>query len=356
MKVIRVLVVDDSAFMRRVISDIINAQSDMRVVGTARNGKDAIEKIPQLKPDVVTLDIEMPVMDGISTLRRIMEWKLPVIMLSSLTQVGAEMTVKALQLGAVDFVPKPSGTISLDMANIGDDIVDKIRIAALARPQLKRAVVDQPSRRVGWGKETLRPVPGRSTDLTKLVLIGASTGGPRALQKVLSSLPGDLDAGVLIVQHMPAGFTRSLAERLNSFSALRVKEAEHGEPICDGTAYIAPGGCHLQVMRSQEQLLVNLSNDVFDTRHCPSVDVMLESVAREFWGTMVVVILTGMGKDGSQGLTKIREKGARVIAEDASTCVVFGMPRTAIETGCVNKIAALPDIAVEIEKMLKVGR
>lgn len=328
----------------------------MRVVGTARNGEDAIAKIPQLKPDVVTLDLEMPVMDGISTLQRIMEWKLPVIMLSSLTQAGADLTVRALQLGAVDFVPKPSGTISLDIANVADDIVSKIRIAARTQPQLKGTAISRPLPRVGLEKKTLRTTPGRPTGPTKLVLIGTSTGGPRALQKVLSSLPGDLEAGILVVQHMPSGFTRSLAERLDSFCALRVKEAEHGEPICEGTAYIAPGGCHLQVMRSQEQLLVNLSNHVLDSRYCPSVDVMLESAAREFRGTAVVVILTGMGKDGSRGLIKIKEKGARVIAEDASTCVVFGMPRTAIETGCVDKIVALPDIAGEIEKMLKEGR
>ena len=354
MKVIRVLVVDDSAFMRRVISDIINARSDMRVVGTARNGEDAIAKIPQLKPDVVTLDLEMPVMDGISTLQRIMEWKLPVIMLSSLTQAGADLTVRALQLGAVDFVPKPSGTISLDIANVADDIVSKIRIAARTQPQLKGTAISRPLPRVGL-EENAVTTPGRPHRSHQTGVNWYFYRGDRGhCKKCFPVCPGS--GGHPWSQHMPSGFTRSLAERLDSFCALRVKEAEHGEPICEGTAYIAPGGCHLQVMRSQEQLLVNLSNHVLDSRYCPSVDVMLESAAREFRGTAVVVILTGMGKDGSRGLIKIKEKGARVIAEDASTCVVFGMPRTAIETGCVDKIVALPDIAGEIEKMLKEGR
>lgn len=359
MKKIKVLVVDDSAFMRKVISDIINSQNDMQVVGVARNGEEALQKAQELGPDVVTLDVEMPVMDGITALKKIMETDpVPVVMLSSLTQNGAEMTMKALQLGAVDFVPKPSGTISLDIAKVSEDIVRKVRIAALARPQIRRLFsgagsLGSVARPVSPGIPLSRPVGGR---LEKLVLIGTSTGGPKALHEVIPRLPGDLEAGVLIVQHMPPGFTASLAARLDGISGLRVKEAEHGEVIAPGTAYVAPGDYHLLVMTDKEtglgRLLVNLTFDPPVSGHRPSVDAMFESVARSFWGHIVGVIMTGMGQDGAKGVIHLKKRGAKIIAEDSSTCIVFGMPKAAIETGQVDKVVPLPEIAQEIQRML----
>lgn len=354
----QVLVVDDSALMRRVISDIINAQRDMQVIETARNGEEALNKIQQVRPDVVTLDIEMPVMDGITALRKIMEKDpIPVIMLSSLTQKGAELTMKALQLGAIDFIPKPSGSISLDIATVSEDIIRKVRVAALVRSKLKRPVLDQshPFEEVRWQKGSAarpRTVP---IQLEKLVLIGTSTGGPKALYQVIPQLPGDLGAGVLIVQHMPPGFTRSLAERLNEMSALTVKEAEREEQVLPGKVYIAPGDFHLKVTRKTEggynRLFIDLTSDSPVSGHRPSVDYMFESVASQFWGQIVGVIMTGMGQDGAKGVIEIKKKGGKVIAEDASTCIVFGMPKMAIETGSVDKVVTLPYIAREIQQM-----
>lgn len=359
MKKIRVLVVDDSAFMRKVISDIINSQGDMQVVDVARNGEEALKKVRELKPDVVTLDVEMPVMDGITALKAIMQTApLPVVMLSSLTQSGAELTMKALHYGAVDFVPKPSGTISLDIAKVGEDIVRKIRIAALAGSQVRRmhfgaaAPVSLVKPRV---QESIVPRI-ESRRLEKLVVIGTSTGGPKALHDVIPRLPGDMNAGVLIVQHMPPGFTASLAQRLDGISHLKVKEAEHGEDVVPGTVYIAPGDRHLLVEAKQEsglrRLVTNLTLDPPVGGHRPSVDVMFESVAAHFWGKIVAVIMTGMGHDGAKGIIHLKKKGATIIAEDSSTCIVFGMPKAAIETGVVDKVVPLPEIANEIQRML----
>jgi len=360
MKKIRVLVVDDSAFMRRVISDIINSQPDMEAVGTARNGAEALVRIREHKPDVVTLDVEMPVVDGISALKNIMETDpLPVLMLSSLTQNGAELTLQALQLGAVDFITKPSGTISLDINKVGEEITRKIRVAASTHPQLRRAF---PAKRMtdarsGFSQAVSMRQPPGSLHLDKLILLGTSTGGPRALHEVIPRLPAGLNAGILIVQHMPPGFTRSLAERLDTISAIMVKEAEHGEPVLPGFAYVAPGDYHLTVQgdgrQGHNRLQINLTKAPPVSGHRPSVDVMFESVAAlDFAGQIVGVILTGMGQDGSRGVVAIKKKGARVIAEDASTCIVFGMPKMAIETGSVDKVVPLPDVAQEIVKML----
>ena len=358
-KKIRVLVVDDSAFMRKVISDIINKEDDMQVIDVARNGEEALKKIKELNPDVVTLDVEMPVMDGITALKSIMETDpISVVMLSSLTQSGAELTMKALHFGAVDFVPKPSGTISLDIAKVSEDIVRKVRVAALARPQVRKmryGAAVSPGLAQPKVQETLVPRI-ESRRLEKLVLIGTSTGGPKALHEVIPRLPGDLGAAILIVQHMPPGFTASLAQRLDGISRLKVKEAEHGEIVVPGTAYIAPGDRHLLVTPKQEsgfrQLVVNLTLDPPVGGHRPSVDAMFESVAASFWGDIVAVIMTGMGQDGAKGVLSLKKKGAKVIAEDSSTCIVFGMPKAAIETGQVDKVVALPEIAREIARML----
>ncbi|MGE5381134.1 MAG: protein-glutamate methylesterase/protein-glutamine glutaminase [Methylocystaceae bacterium] len=349
---IKVLVTDDSAFMRKVITDILNREPGIKVVDTARNGQEALEKIKQYEPDVVTLDVEMPIMDGITALQHIMkEHPRPVLMLSSLTQEGAELTFKALQLGAVDFIAKPSGNISLDIEKVALDIVQKVKIAA----QVKTGKLGfTPS----WQPTPIvKKVISGDRVLEKIVMIGTSTGGPKALHEVIPKLPGDLNAAVVLVQHMPPGFTRSLAERLDQLSALRVKEAEHGEEVVPGTVYIAPGDYHLLFRSHQEagrkRLYVELSKNSQVNGHRPAVDPMLFSMGDTFWSNqMVAVIMTGMGSDGAQGLAFIKDKGGRTVAEDQSSCVVFGMPKAAIATGKVDRVIPLMEIAQEITRLL----
>jgi len=341
--------------MRKVIGDIIGSDPEIEVVGRARDGNDALQKVMELDPDVVTMDVEMPGMNGLTALEQLMKIKpLPVIMLSSLTKAGAEQTIKALQLGAVDFLAKPSGQISLDIDTVKDDIIRKIKMAAGTKKKLQNV------NRTGEIKSIFAPEPKKALDfgkqLNKLVLIGTSTGGPRALHQVLPGFPASLNAALLVVQHMPPGFTRSLAERLDTLSQIKVKEAEEGECIQPGCAYIAPGDYHLNVMRQKRgadnQLLVKLSSKPPRGGHRPSVDDMFESVAQEFWSQMVCVIMTGMGQDGTAGLKWMKDKGAKVIAEDQSTCIVYGMPKAAIESGRVDKVVPLPEISNEVMKML----
>jgi two-component system chemotaxis response regulator CheB len=397
---VRVLVVDDSAFMRKVISDIITSDSQMKVVGLARNGQEAIQKVQELRPDVITLDIEMPIMDGLTALEQIMKVRpTPVVMLSSLTQAGAEATLGALQRGAVDFIAKPSGSISLDLAKLQDEIRLKIKIAAIARisriplptsntknslpirdaersrtvgtkanlmlsqsmPNFDESQVEARIQADVETKSNSAGIPFESNSdskgsLNRLVLIGTSTGGPKALNEIVPALPLNRGMAVLIVQHMPPGFTKSLAERLDSVSALHVKEAVDGEEIVGGTAYIAPGDYHLMVRvgraGSSPRLYVRLTREPQVSGHRPSVDVMLTSVAENFWGHMVAVILTGMGQDGTKGMKALKLKQCRTIAEDESTCVVFGMPKSAIEAGVVDRVVPLHRVAAEIKKML----
>lgn len=354
---VKVLVVDDSAFMRTVISDMINRSNDLMVVGTARDGNDALAKINQMNPDVVTMDVEMPQMDGLSALERIMqEHPVPVIMLSSLTKHGAEQTLKALQLGAVDFIGKPAGRLSPDITQIKDDILEKIRVAAGAKKKLQNLISRIPETNITSPKVSAPKVVSYGSKLNKLVLIGTSTGGPKALYQVLPHFPASINAGILVVQHMPPGFTRSLAERLDSMSQIRVKEAEHGEKIVPGTAYIAPGDFHLKVIAQSvagtKELIVNLDKSPPRGALRPAADVMLESVAQEFWSHMVCVIMTGMGHDGAAALPALKQRGAQIIAEDQSTCIVYGMPKAAVETGLVDRVVRLPDIYLEVLKML----
>ncbi|MCS7208591.1 MAG: chemotaxis response regulator protein-glutamate methylesterase [Fimbriimonadales bacterium] len=338
---IRVLVVDDSMFMRRMISDLLSQDTELEVVGAARNGQEGLELARRLQPDVITLDVEMPVMDGVTMLQKLMqEQPTPVLMLSSLTTEGAEVTLRCLELGAVDFVAKPSGSISLDIYKISSQIIEKVKAVARAR--------------LAVAPPTARPVPvsplpsvpaGRPTHEAPLVVIGSSTGGPRALHTVMSSLPANLHAKILLIQHMPEGFTRSLAERLDRSSAFTVREAQGGETLEAGVAYLAQGGKHLIVERGGK---IRLTQDppVHGVR--PAVDVALLSVAQHYQGAVIVAILTGMGSDGAAGLRALHAKGAYTIAEDESTSVVFGMPRAAIQTGCVKRIAPLHQIAEAI--------
>jgi len=343
-----VLVVDDSALMRKVISDMLNEDPEIEVVGTARDGYDAIKKIMELKPDVVTLDLEMPRLDGLNTLGYIMsETPLPVIMLSSYTREGAEATLKALDYGAFDFVPKPSGPISLDIRKVKEELIKKIKAAYKADLSRLKFLLPREGKRV---KRVEKPAP---TKVKIAVAIGSSTGGPRALQEVIPKLPSDIKAGILIVQHMPPGFTKSLAERLDSLSSISVKEAVEGDLLKEGLALIAPGDYHMIVSRSGYDVKIGLNQDppVWGVR--PSVDVMMLSVAEIFRGKTVGVILTGMGRDGARGMRKIKEYGGITIAEDKSTCVVFGMPKAAIDEGAADIVVPVNRIAEEIIKAVK---
>ncbi len=351
----KVLVVDDSAFMRKMVSDIINSSPELEVIAKARNGKDAISKTKELQPDVVTMDVEMPEMDGLTALKYIMqENPVPIIMLSSLTNQGAEQTLRALQLGAVDFIAKPSGQISLDIEQISDEIIEKVKTAAGTKRKLMNlnSNIETPIFRKTSAK-MVKP----DGILNKLVLIGTSTGGPKALYQVIPALPAEIDAAILVVQHMPAGFTHSLADRLNSLSKVQVKEAEHGERVLPGYVYIAPGDYHMRLDTGSRdkavELCIHLDKSAPRGGLRPAVDVLMESAAEKSRLPMLCVIMTGMGTDGAAGIKKLKERGARIIAEDPSTCIVYGMPKAAVETGMVDKIVPLPDISGEILEALR---
>jgi two-component system chemotaxis response regulator CheB len=344
---IKILIVDDSAFMRKLLSDLFSAEADFIVIGTARNGKEALEKVKQYKPDVITMDVEMPIMSGIQALEIIMrEMPTPVVMLSSLTSSGAKATLTALELGAVDFVAKTSGVVS-SITSISNEILAKSRAASKANvSQLSKIKVALPSM-TNLSSQTFMP-----SNEERILAIGTSTGGPRALQEIITRLPGNLPCGAVIVQHMPPGFTRSLAERLNSLSALMVKEAEHNEVIRPGLVLIAPGDYHMTIEREGNKKVVKLNQNPPIGGHRPAVDPMMESVAKAYGERTVGVILTGMGHDGAKGIQVIKQQRGYTIAEDQSTAVVFGMPKSAIELGVVDKIAPLSAIAAEIVKAI----
>jgi two-component system chemotaxis response regulator CheB len=344
-KSIGVLVVDDSAYMRKVISNMLQSEDDIFVVEAARDGLDAIEKVKQFKPAVVTMDVEMPKLDGLGALERIMkECPTPVVMLSSLTQEGSEITIKALTMGAVDFVPKPSGAISLDINKVKAELIAKIRVAARASiKNLRGAPILTSLRPVSVLKKVTGVTPH------KLVVIGTSTGGPNALQQVVPRLPGNLSAGVLIVQHMPPYFTKSLADRLNEMSQIEVVEAKEGDVLQTGKAYIAPGGYHM-ILYSRTIIGLNQNPPVHSVR--PSVDVTLDSAIEQFGPNIVGVILTGMGYDGSKSVLNLKKIGGKTIAQNEATCVVYGMPKVVVEMGKADKILPLQEIADEIVNML----
>ena len=351
MSKIRVLVVDDSLFMRRMMSDLLSRDPELEVVGTARDGQEGLEQARQLKPDVITLDVEMPVMDGITMLERLMaEQPTPVVMISSRTQEGAETTFRCLERGAVDFVPKPSGAISLDLYKVSSQIIEKVKAAARV-PRYRLVSPHGTAHQEGRGRPACLPNEGRGRPaclLNKgygdapLVVIGASTGGPRALSTLISQLPSELVVPMLIIQHMPEGFTRSFAERLDKLSHLHVREAQEGDRLQPGVAYLAPGGHHLHLL-PDGRLHLSQEPPLHGVR--PAVDITLLSIAEHYRGKVVVAILTGMGNDGAMGVRMLHAKGARILAEDESSCVVFGMPRAAIQTGCVHRVVPIEQMA-----------
>lgn len=400
-QMIRVLIADDSAFMRKVLADMFASQPDFEVAGTARNGQEAVEKTRELSPDLLTLDVNMPVMDGLEALDIIMkEHPIPVVMLSSLTQKGTEQTVKALALGAVDFISKAGGSIS-GIDSIADEILGKCRSAAKAHarktlaampkavappgpPVMKR--ISLPVRHgykpaeggmpkdqspapaaniyakrnnpllkrnanppVPPNKPSAVPMADVGRGAEKLVVIGTSTGGPQALQNVITRLPGNLPCGVVVVQHMPAGFTKALADRLNAISDINVKEAEDGDTIKAGQVYIAPGNYHLRI-RNGTQIV--LGQDPPVGNHRPAVNVMFSSVAH-LGRKLVAVIMTGMGCDGCEGMKEIKEAGGYSIAQDEPTCVVYGMPKAVVDAGLADEIKPVQNIAQAIVEAVK---
>lgn len=356
MEKIRVLIVDDSAFMRKVIDDILSADPDIEVIDRAKNGLECIKKVKELKPDVITLDIEMPVMDGLEALEQLMKnHPVPVVMLSSLTQEGADATIRALELGAFDFVAKPSGPISLDIHKVADRILERVKAAGTAKGRIRKLrpsylIPPKPAAATPVPEVKLPPKPvvgTRGTNAHKLVALGTSTGGPKALQTVLTAIPASFSAPIVIVQHMPPGFTKSLAQRLNTLCQIRVVEAENGQVLENSTAYIAPGGYHMEIVPySGNRLQIRLTQDEPRNGHRPSVDTLFESVGELAGVEKWVVIMTGMGSDGTKGLRYIKEKGQAVsIIEDESSCVVFGMPRAAIQAGLADKVVPLENIA-----------
>ena len=345
---IRVMVVDDSAFMRFTISKHLNEIPGISVVVTARDGKEALELIPKFLPDVVTLDVEMPRLDGISTLREIMiHFPRPVIMLSSLTSDGAVETVQALTLGAVDFIAKPvfKANINSILQELGEKVIraSRAKVWAINRPSSIALL--------GANKElNSKKLIRHLRDTEKIVIIGSSTGGPRALNTVIPNLPQNLPASVLVIQHMPAGFTRSLAERLDNLSPLQIKEAEPGDTLEVGRCLMAPGGFHM-LLDNQGQIALNQNPAVHGVR--PAVDVTMLSVAQKFGARIVAVILTGMGNDGTNGAGLVFGAGGWVIAEAEETCVVWGMPRSVTEAGFASEIVPLPQVANAIVRAVE---
>lgn len=354
---IRVLVVDDSAFMRKVIADMISSDDGMEVVGVAKNGEEALQMIVSLKPAVVTMDVEMPKMDGLTALKQIMEVSpMPVIMLSSLTTNGAVETLKALDYGAFDFITKPTSLIKVSTPEIREELLNKIRIASRTKVNKPSMILRQarPTPVVQKSDPNRHQNSGTRTKFKKLIAIGTSTGGPRALQDVIPFIPRDIDAGILIVQHMPPGFTKSLADRLDGMSQIQVKEAEDGDIISAGVAYLAPGDSHIKVTKQAGQFVIKLDNGERVSGHKPSVDAMMYSIAELNDRDVIGVIMTGMGADGADGLSRVKANKGYIIAQDEESCVVFGMPKSTIKLGVVDKVVSLNNIANEIVKAMEV--
>jgi two-component system, chemotaxis family, protein-glutamate methylesterase/glutaminase len=360
----RVVVVDDSALVRSLLTEIINRQPDMECIGAAADPFVAREMIRNLNPDVITLDVEMPRMDGIDFLSKLMRLRpMPVVMVSTLTERGAEVTLKALELGAVDFVAKPKIGVADGLKLLAQDITDKVRVAAKARIHRTQTALTTaapaPGSATGAAASNAQAPAARATlasvgrlSTEKLIFIGASTGGTEATKEVLTALPADCPA-VVITQHMPPGFTRSYAARLDSLCKIRVKEAVDGERILPGHAYIAPGGLHLSVEKSGANYIARVRDGEPVNRHKPSVEVLFKSAAACVGPNALGIMLTGMGADGAKAMREMRDAGAYCVAQDEATCVVFGMPREAIAAGATQEVLPLNKIATHMMEHLR---
>jgi two-component system chemotaxis response regulator CheB len=342
MKKITVLVVDDSALIRKLLTEIINSQPDMEVIGAAADPLVARGMIRELNPDVLTLDVEMPKMDGLDFLEKLMRLRpMPVVMVSTLTEKGSDVTFRALELGAVDFVAKPKIDIASGLKDYGNEIANKIRTAKSARLNRHASMSVAKS---ATADAVLPAISNRVASTEKLIIVGASTGGTEAIKEFLIRMPAD-SPGILITQHMPEGFTKSFANRLNNLCKISVVEAKGGERILPGHAFIAPGHSHLLLKRSGANYMTELNQGELVSRHRPSVDVLFRSAANCAGKNAIGVILTGMGKDGAAGILEMHKAGAYNFAQDEASCVVFGMPKEAIATGGIDEIISLKDMA-----------
>jgi len=351
---IRVLVVDDSSFMRKALCGMLAGDPHIAAVETARNSEEALQKIPTWKPDVVTLDVEMPVMNGLDALRKIMEMHpVPVLMVSSLTTKGAEETLQALELGAIDFIPKQLDGVVTNISSVQNDLISKVIAASASTGRLrKRSAVSSrsalPRTSVGLSSQSTSATRG-----SKIVAIGCSTGGPQALSELLPMFPKDFPAGIVIVQHMPKCFTKPFADRMNAQCDIEVREAAESDEVQPGVALLAPGGLQLRLARQKATRIgVTLAPNTEGLLHAPSVDVMMQSVAQLYAERTVGVILTGMGQDGLEGMRAIKVGRGRMVAQNEASCTVYGMPRAVVENGCADKIVPLSQIAGEIMNMI----
>ncbi|WNO04869.1 protein-glutamate methylesterase/protein-glutamine glutaminase [Rhodoferax mekongensis] len=355
MKKIRVVVVDDSALVRSLLTEILNKQPDMECVGAANDPLIAREMIRELDPDVITLDIEMPKMDGLEFLSRLMRLRpMPVVMISTLTERGAEVTMRALELGAVDFVAKPRIGLVDGIKELSVSIVDKVRIASTAHIKRSVAPKSQSSGSPSHGLEVPAsvPVPLGRISTEKLVAIGASTGGTEAIKEVLIKMPAD-SPGIVITQHMPPGFTTSFAARLNSLCQITVQEATNGTRVLPGHAYIAPGGKQFRIDRSGANYVCVVEDAELVNRHRPSVEVLFQSVAKFVGRNAIGIMLTGMGNDGARAMKEMKDAGSYNYVQDEASCIVFGMPREAILAGAADEVLPLTDIAAAVLSRLK---
>ena len=336
---VKVLVVDDSFLMRRIISDIVNSDPHLEVVGKAKDGAEALEKLASLNPDVVTLDINLPVKNGLEVLEDIIKTKpTKVIMLSAYSRAGASATIRALELGAVDFIAKPSGEISLGLEKLKDEIISKIKLAANFSLDKYMAVISSTGAAAQVAQEKI-------TGAKRLVIIGASTGGPKAILTIMKSIPGDIRAAFLIVQHMPKGFTLSFAERIAWETGIRTKEAEEGDMVNYGRVFVAPAGSHLVFVKNNGRVKIKLTQDPLVNFVRPSIDVSMSSAVDIFGDQIIGVILSGMGKDGLEGARKIKEAGGKIFVQDEESSVVWGMPGSVSKAGLTDGVLPLGQIA-----------